>query len=242
MDYIVINKLITKSIYKQIADSITKAIESGILMYNDKLPTEKEICEMFSISQTAVKKGYETLINNGLIKRIKGKGTYVTNRTTFRTNFHNHFELEKDDLVTKNTFLLGKSNKEYSVMRVLNLDDEEKYLLVGSVFCKDNNPRLLQQAYLPEKFFPKFEENIEEFKNIYDLIERYNIKVKHIHTTFSAYNASSANALLLNINPNDAVYLLKIQITNEMDEVIGYLINYYPGEFTEFEVIVHAID
>jgi len=73
MNYIVVNKLITKSIYKQIADSITESIESGILSYNDRLPTEKEICKMFSISQTAVKMAYEKLINEGKIIRVKGK-------------------------------------------------------------------------------------------------------------------------------------------------------------------------
>ncbi len=242
MDYIVINKLITKSIYKQIADSITDAIESGILKYNDKLPTEKEVCEMFGISQTAVKKGYESLINNGLIKRIKGKGTYVTNRSTFKTDLHNYFEVEKDLSIERKIILKGKSNKEYSVMRVLNLEEKEKYYLLGTLFQEHNTPKLLQRAYLPLRLYSNFEEKLDKFTNIYDLIKGYGYKIKNIHTTFSAYNASSANALLLNINPDDAVYLLKVKIMTDKDKVIGYLVNFYPGEFTEFEVTVNAID
>lgn len=242
MDYIVINKLITKSIYKQIADSITEAIESGVLKYNDKLPTEKEICEMFSISQTAVKQGYETLINNGLIKRIKGKGTYVTNRSSHRTTLHNYFDVEKDDTVIRKVILLGKSNKEYSVMRVLGIPEQEKYFLIGTVFSKDNDPKLLQRAYLPMKRFKSLEEKISGFTNIYEFIESYGYKIKNIHSTFSAYNATNSDALLLNINQDDAVYLVKIKIIDEENNIIGYVLNYYPGEFTEFEVIVHAVD
>lgn len=240
MNYIVINKLITKSIYKQIADSITDAIESGILKYNDKLPTEKEICEMFSISQTAVKKGYETLINNGLIKRIKGKGTYVTNRDVFKTDLHNYFEVEKDLSIDRSIILKAKSNKEYSIMRVLGLEEKEKYYSLGVIYSKDNTPKLLQKAFLPLKRYKDFEKKLEHFTNVYDLIEESGYKIKNIHSTFTGYNASSANALLLNIDPDDAVYLLKIKIIDEEDNVIGYLTNYYPGEFTEFEVTVYA--
>lgn len=241
MNYIVINKLITKSIYKQIADSITEAIESGVLKYNDKLPTEKEICEMFLISQTAVKKGYETLINNGLIKRIKGKGTYVTNRETFKTDLQNYFEVEKNQTFDRKVILQAKSNKEYNVMKVLDLKENEQYYSLSVVYSKGGDPKLLQRIYLPLKKFENLEENLDNFTNVYDVIKTYGYKTKNIHSTFSAYNASAANALLLNIEQDAAVYLLKIKIIDSFDQVIGYLVNLYPGEFTEFEVTVHAI-
>ena len=80
MDYLYVNKTLKVPIYKQLSNSITKAIEEGQLKYNDKLPTEKEVCRTFSISHTVVKMAYEELINEHKIKRIKGKGTYVTNR------------------------------------------------------------------------------------------------------------------------------------------------------------------
>ncbi|MFA6377102.1 MAG: GntR family transcriptional regulator, partial [Acholeplasmataceae bacterium] len=85
MDYIYVNKKLKTPIYKQISNSITKAIDEGVLSYNDKLPTEKEIYKTFSISPTAVKMAYEELILNQKIKRIKGKVTYVTNRYLFHT-------------------------------------------------------------------------------------------------------------------------------------------------------------
>ena len=247
MEYIHINKLITTSIYKQIAASITNAINSGLLKYNDKLPTEKEICESFGISNTAVKMAYEILIKEGKIKRIKGKGTYVTNRLVNHTDLHAFFTGYNADRFissgySKEVILYDKTYKDYGIYQAMKLDIGELCYQITFIVKSKENPVLLQKVYLPDKFFPKFKKNYERFNKLYDFIEKiYNHKIKHLHSTFSAINATSAEALLLNINPSDALSYVRTQIVNEQDEIIGYVCSYFPGDFTEFEVIVNAI-
>jgi len=243
MNYIVINKLITKSIYKQIADSITKSIESGILSYNDRLPTEKEICRMFSISQTAVKMAYDKLITEGKIVRIKGKGTYVTNRSRFKTDLHTYFKIEISENEYQNqTILLDRSAKDKSAVRELQLVMDERYLLVVSLYSSINNPKLLQRIYLPEKMYEKFNKYYNEKHNVFQIIEEdYHYEIKELLSTFSTINASASDALLLNLKQDDAIYSVRTKIIDVNEKVVGYICNYYPGEFTEFEVIVNAI-
>jgi len=247
MDYIYVNKLLTTSIYKQIASSVTDAIDSGLLKYNDKLPTEKEICQAFSISQTAVKMAYEKLITDGKIKRIKGKGTYITNRTNFRTDLHSFYEINvvesfHNGIYTKQTILLGKTSKDYSANRELKLKNSELCYLVINVIKSKQNPMLLQKIYLPKRYFIDFEKRLKKDSSLYPFIEEeYNYEIKHIHSTFSAINASASDALLLRMNPDDALYFVREKIIDKNDTVIAYICNYFPGEFTEFEVIVHAI-
>ena len=62
MAYLFVNKKL-KTPHSKSLSAITKAIDEGVLSYNDKLPTEKEICKTFSISPTA-KMAYEDLILN----------------------------------------------------------------------------------------------------------------------------------------------------------------------------------
>ncbi|MBN1968792.1 MAG: UTRA domain-containing protein, partial [Candidatus Delongbacteria bacterium] len=79
-------------------------------------------------------------------------------------------------------------------------------------------------------------------KKLSHLIEQeYNYRIKHLHNTFSPINASSAEALLLRINPDDAIYFVRMKMVDTNDQIIGYVSNYFPGEFTEFEVMVHAV-
>ncbi|MEG1301833.1 MAG: GntR family transcriptional regulator, partial [Erysipelotrichaceae bacterium] len=56
------------------------AIIQGILKPNDKLPTEEELCKTFSISRPVIRQAYSELINEGIITRYKGKGTFVKER------------------------------------------------------------------------------------------------------------------------------------------------------------------
>ncbi|MCF7924954.1 MAG: GntR family transcriptional regulator [Candidatus Izimaplasma sp.] len=247
MEYIQINKLLTTSIYKQIAASITQAIDRGDLKYNDKLPTEKEICQAFSISQTAVKMAYEKLINEEKIKRIKGKGTYVTNRDVYQGNLHNFYELELlEDKVTpkynQKIVMFDKKTKDYGAYRELKIDKKEPTFQIIRVIRSGQNPVLLQKIFFPHKYFKNFEKQYQSFSNLFTFIEQTcNYKIAHLHSTFSAINASASEALLLRLEPDDALHYVRTKIVDKKGNIIAYIYNYFPGDFTEFEVIVHAI-
>lgn len=246
MDYIHINKLITTSIYKQIASSIKQAIETGRLKFNDKLPTEKEICQTFLISQTAVKMAYEQLINEQLIMRIKGKGTYVTNRPVHFNNMKHFYESELfiEDIAKyeQKIILFDKKSHDYSANRALKIKANDETYLIARVITANGNPVVYQKIYLPKKYYKSFESNYHQMKNLYQFIEdTFHHTIDHLHNTFNAVNATPAEALLLNMKADDAIYYVRSKIIDDKDQVIGYVGHFFPGDFSEFEVIVHAI-
>lgn len=247
MDYIYVNKKLKTPIYKQISNSIVKAIECGILTYNDKLPTEKEICKTFSISPTVVKMAYEDLIAAQKIKRIKGKGTYVTNRFLFHSPLHEFYQI--DSYMTKNhltyqyqDIMFDYVDEDITAYRMLKLSKGEHCYVILRLIKANGNPVLMQKIYLPERHFPKLQKKHEESNRLYDLVElKYKHKIKHMNNTFSPINASSDEALLLKIDVDDAIYFVRTKIIDDKDQIIAYVANYFPGEFTEFEVMVHAL-
>jgi len=248
LDYIKIDKLITTSIYKQIASSITKAVASGLLKYGDKLPTEKEICQTFSVSHTVVKMAYEKLILEGKIKRIKGNGTYVTNRNNFHTRLHSFYEVDvknnnSDIKYNTEVVLFDRICKDYSAYRAMKLENGDKCYKIVTLTKSKQNPIVLQKVYLPEKYYPNFMKCYKNFDKLYDFLEKdcFNKKISNLHSIFSAINASAPDALLLNLNSDDAISFIRTKIEDENDEIIGYVCSYFPGDFSEFEVIVHAI-
>lgn len=240
MDYIAINKRITTSIYKQIASSIKKAIDEKKLIYNDRLPTEKEVCQTFMISPTVVRMAYDQLISEGYIKRIKGKGTYVTNRRVFLSSLREYHRIESDPAYRRHTILFDEIREDYSAFRMLKLDVSSTCFLIYRMVKKADNPVAFQKIYLPKGLFPDLVFETVESMNLIELIgERYDIK--DMHNTYNSINASSAEALLLNIGTDDAIYSVRSRITSESGDVVCYMHNYFPGEFTEFEVLVHAL-
>ncbi|CAN2924519.1 GntR family transcriptional regulator [Streptococcus dysgalactiae] len=67
----------TELLYKKIYHFIKEQIESGRLQIGDRLPTEKELSEQFSVSRITSKRALVELEQEGLITRSRGKGSFV---------------------------------------------------------------------------------------------------------------------------------------------------------------------
>ncbi len=64
-------------IYEQIEKHIEKAIQTGGLIKDSKLPSTREASSMLKISRNTVMAAYENLESRGIIYSIKGKGSFV---------------------------------------------------------------------------------------------------------------------------------------------------------------------
>jgi|GEM_PF-1179159 len=82
MNYISLNKKEKIPLYVQIYDSILAAIERGELRDQDPLPYEEDIARFYHINRRVVRQAYEQLQEEGLIQRIRRKGTFVSSRPT----------------------------------------------------------------------------------------------------------------------------------------------------------------
>ena len=64
-----------------ISENIVGKIKTGELLPGDQVPSENELIRDFNVSNTTARKSLFYLESNGWVKRIKGKGTYVLNKT-----------------------------------------------------------------------------------------------------------------------------------------------------------------
>ena len=68
----------TETLSNKIQSEIEKSILQKKFIPGDKLPTEKEMCEMFGVSRTALREALQMLSIQGLITMRKGSGIYVS--------------------------------------------------------------------------------------------------------------------------------------------------------------------
>ncbi len=71
--------------YRQLANSIVKAIEDGKLQVDDMLPSINELSFQFEICRDTAEKGYKYLKNQGIIGSVPGKGYFIKNVDVDRT-------------------------------------------------------------------------------------------------------------------------------------------------------------
>lgn len=71
--------------YQQLKDLIIQRISTGDLRPNDRVPSENELVEEQSVSRMTVNRAMRELTDEGYVKRIAGRGTYVSD---FRAQSH----------------------------------------------------------------------------------------------------------------------------------------------------------
>ena len=65
-------------LYLKLYNQIKKDIEEETYLPGDKLPAEADLCKRFGISAITVKKAFGMLAEEGLVRRVPGRGTFVS--------------------------------------------------------------------------------------------------------------------------------------------------------------------
>jgi GntR family transcriptional regulator len=70
----------TLPLYQQLQRRLREAIESRVLGPEDALPPERDLAEELAVSRITVRKAIDGLVEEGLLMRRQGSGTFVSNR------------------------------------------------------------------------------------------------------------------------------------------------------------------
>ncbi|WP_077612696.1 GntR family transcriptional regulator [Clostridium sp. Marseille-P2415] len=114
--------MINKPKYIQIKDCILKDIKNHTLHAGDQIPTESELCERFQVSRMTVNKAISALTTEGYIRRIAGKGSFVTS-SLVQKQFHyqpNSFTEDMESIGLKP----GARLLEYRIYRGADISPE----------------------------------------------------------------------------------------------------------------------
>ena len=67
-----------KPLYITVYDKLYKLIMDGTFMAGSKLPAEPELAKMFGVSRMTLRQSLSLLQDDGLVRRIHGKGNFIT--------------------------------------------------------------------------------------------------------------------------------------------------------------------
>ena len=67
-------------VYIQIHNEIKKAIEAGKWKVGERIPAERELSNHFKVSRMTLRQAISTLVDEGILERKVGSGTYVASQ------------------------------------------------------------------------------------------------------------------------------------------------------------------
>ena len=65
------------AVYLQLKESIEKKIRDGVYKVGDKIPSERQMSELYGITRVTVKHAIRMLEEEGVLCSKQGKGTFV---------------------------------------------------------------------------------------------------------------------------------------------------------------------
>ncbi len=68
----------TQPIYRQLRDKVVAMILEGVLADGDALPSVRSVAADFSLNPLTVLKGYQQLVDDGLVEKRRGRGMFVS--------------------------------------------------------------------------------------------------------------------------------------------------------------------
>lgn len=223
------NKKVAKYLF--IEDYFIKLIEARSLRFNDKIPTEQELCKQFDTSRMTVNKALSRLANKGYVKRITGVGTFVTNqrfsKSIQRLTGSMTEDIKTAGLMPSSTLLEYKKIKAIekpNILRRLKLKDSDEIHYFAKLRYGDNKPVALTYTFFSCKILPDIDAKLFE-GSINKLLDDLNINRTHCFEEYTSVMPTLEHSSLLGLHD---VSLLKRTLL------------WYVGG-TPFEYTVHYI-
>ncbi|WP_227656362.1 GntR family transcriptional regulator [Enterococcus avium] len=77
-------------LYFQVKEDIEKKIKEEVYIEGEALPSEIALIDQYNVSRTTIRQAVEQLVNDGLLERRRGKGTFVKKERYFLGMFQNY--------------------------------------------------------------------------------------------------------------------------------------------------------
>lgn len=74
----------SQPIYRQLRDRVIEMMLEGVLTDGDALPSVRSVAAEYRLNPLTVLKGYQELVDEGLVEKRRGRGMFVTEGATDR--------------------------------------------------------------------------------------------------------------------------------------------------------------
>lgn len=218
--------------YQHIYNKIRESILTGEYPVNSKLPDEITLTKQFECSRMTIKKALELLVNEGLIYRHQGKGTFVLSHVERKSKI---IVPERDikglSLISSDTnhkvtseilnFSLEFANE--SIAQKLQIPIDNPIYNISRIRFFDQVPCVLEQTYMSAALIPGITHEILN-KSIYDYIEnQLNLKIVSASKVLRASISTENDQEHLNLTPIEPIFEV---------EQVAYLDNGQPFEYS----------
>jgi DNA-binding GntR family transcriptional regulator len=215
-----------QKLYLQLYEILKKKIETNEWHVGSQIPTEDELCKMFSVSRATVRTAVLELVRQGYLKRQQGKGTFI-HRNIISEGLNMQTSL-KELLLEEGIEVMPKVLARTVMMPVDDLEQQlditpDKHIIyIKRLWSVQDEPVLLQENYIPYHICPLLLEDDIEHNSLFELLEKkYRIKITRVKNLIDITRLTADDERVLKL-PEGSMALLMTQKFYSGDTLIMY--------------------
>lgn len=177
-------------LYQQLKEHIIERIDKKIWEPEDKIYSENQLYEKFGVSRNTAKKAIEDLVQEGVLYRIQGKGTFVSLPKIEQSlsAFYSFSQVLSKKGLNPKDIVLGIEIIEAShkIAKELNVEKGEEVVTLQRLRYANDEPIILETSYLPKSIINQVEK-LEQVSHtpLYDILNTsFNVVVTSAKETF----------------------------------------------------------
>jgi GntR family transcriptional regulator, N-acetylglucosamine utilization regulator len=222
-------------LYHQLKERLVQRIGSGVWAPEARLPSERELCDLFGISRITVRQALDQLVAEGRLVRSHGRGTFVA-LSPVRKQLLPLIGFS-EDMASRGlrpgarVVRFESAAPPAAVARELQLTQGQTVIVLKRVRLADGAPMAVEAVHAPERLFPGLlEENLENH-SFYELLRRrYGISPARASQSWQAVPCPRPDAKLLRIRSGSPVLQICRTTYDSEGQPFEYLESFFRGD------------
>lgn len=228
-------------IYLQIKDAIVKKIEAKEYLPGEAIPSERKLADIYGVNRMTVKNAINSLVEEGFLYRMQGKGTFVQKENTQKLAWGNDDQglgamLREKGVSRKDKVVVKGLLKAFNYLgSKLGLAKYEDVYVLHRVRYANGEPFAVEYCYVPFKYFEDIDTHNFEQTSVYEYMKSKNHFPSDFNQKLTIIEAGERLAKLMEIPYSKPVYCLNLISKDQNGTIIEYTetyINYEKAVFS----------
>ena len=208
-----------------VRSELKRLILGGEFPLGSKLPNEDRLCERFGVSRVTIREAVRGLIEDGLVVRRHGSGTYVTRRPLIRNSldvnfsYTEHFEASG---FRPGRRLLGlrRVDADAELAEILGIEIGTRLLEVRRIRTADGRPAIYSIDRIPDALIDPSVERSAFGGSLYRILTAADHPIAHAEAVLDPAIADKELARLLDVSPGTPIQHLRQTDYDEVGQAV----------------------
>lgn len=229
-------------LYYQLKNIIQQKIDTNEWEVGTAIPGERDLENIYNLSRTPVRQAIGELVNEGVLERRHGKGTFVVGKRIKQTTTRMIGLVEglyQQGLDPKLKLIAFKTiEAPYEVTKVLNLPENTKMIYACRKIYVGDEILLVDENYFSLDLAPVITKENFIANTVFEIIEKCGLSVTKGSQTFSANCLTSDDAELLEVEAGSPALFVKTLVHGLGDIPLNYSISKCRADRYEHEILL----